>query len=120
MGKPTICICKTKGADQLQRLCFRYSDSTIPLLLKSEISSFYLALFCACTDRFVSDLFGNHIVGFPTSRLIFNCHLLSNEAGLQYNINYSPPPLLITLRELLKISPISVKFFNSIKGGGKC
>ena len=47
MGKPTICICETKGADQLrgnrvadQRLCFRYSDSTIPLLLKSEISSF--------------------------------------------------------------------------------
>ena len=24
-----------------QRLCFRYTDSTIPLLLKSEISSFY-------------------------------------------------------------------------------
>ena len=49
MGKPTICICENKGADQLrgnreadQRLCFRYSDSTIPLLLKSEISRFYL------------------------------------------------------------------------------
>ena len=41
MGKPTICICKNKGADQLrgnreadQRLCFRYLDSTIPPLLK--------------------------------------------------------------------------------------
>ena len=50
MGKPTICIGENKGADQLrgnreadQRLCFRYSDSTIPLLLKSEISSFYLS-----------------------------------------------------------------------------
>ena len=49
MGKPTICIGENKGADQLrsnceadQRLCFRYTDSTIPLLLKSEISSFYL------------------------------------------------------------------------------
>ena len=49
MGLPTICIGENKGADQLrsnceadQRLCFRYSDSTIPLLLKSEISSFYL------------------------------------------------------------------------------
>ena len=49
MGKPTICIGENKGADQLrgnreadQRLCFRYSDSTIPLLLKSEIQSFYL------------------------------------------------------------------------------
>ena len=41
MGKPTICIGENKGADQLrghreadQRLCFRYSDSTIPPLLK--------------------------------------------------------------------------------------
>ena len=47
MRKPTICMCKKKDADQLrgnreadQRLCFRYSGSTIPLLLKSEISSF--------------------------------------------------------------------------------
>ena len=47
MGKPTICVGENKGADQLrgnreadQRLCFRYSDSTISLLLKSEISSF--------------------------------------------------------------------------------
>ena len=72
MGKPTICIGENKGADQLrgnreadQRLCFRYSDSTVPLLLKSKIS-----IFCSCTARFVSDLFENHIVGFPTSRLI--------------------------------------------------
>ena len=47
IGKPTICIGENKGADQLrgnreadQRLCFHSSDSTIPLLLKSEISSF--------------------------------------------------------------------------------
>ena len=47
MGKQTICIGENKGADQLcgnreadQRLCIRYSDSTIPLVLKSEISSF--------------------------------------------------------------------------------
>ena len=46
MGKPTICIGENKGADQLrsnceadQRLCFRYTDSTIPLLSKSKISS---------------------------------------------------------------------------------
>ena len=49
MGKPTICIGENKDADQLhgnreadQRLCFCYSDSTIPLLLKSEISGFWL------------------------------------------------------------------------------
>ena len=43
---PAFCICENKDADQLrgnreadQRLCFRYTDSTIPLLSKSEISS---------------------------------------------------------------------------------
>ena len=46
MRKPAFCICEIKAADQLcgnrtadQRLCFRYTDSTIPLLPKSEISS---------------------------------------------------------------------------------
>ena len=45
MRKPTFCICENKDADQLrgnreadQRFCFRYIDSTIPLLSKSEIS----------------------------------------------------------------------------------
>ena len=44
--KPAFCICENKDPDQLcgnceadQRLCFRYIDSTIPLLSKSEISS---------------------------------------------------------------------------------
>ena len=42
--KPTFCICENKDADQLrgyreadQRLYFRYTDSAIPLLSKSEI-----------------------------------------------------------------------------------
>ena len=46
--KPTFCTCENKDADQLrgnreadQRLCFRYIDSVIPLLSKSEISSLY-------------------------------------------------------------------------------
>ena len=46
LRKPALCICENKDADQLsgnreadQRLCFRYTDSTIPLLSKSEISS---------------------------------------------------------------------------------
>ena len=44
--KPAFCICENKDADQLrgnreadQRLCFRYLDSTIPLLSKYKISS---------------------------------------------------------------------------------
>ena len=46
MRKPVFCICENKDADQLrgnreadQRLCFRYIDSTIPLLPIYEISS---------------------------------------------------------------------------------
>ena len=61
MRKPAFYICEIKDADQLrsnceadQRLCFRYSDSTIPLFPKSEISSLY------CTAWFVWDLVGNH------------------------------------------------------------
>ena len=48
--KTGFCLCENKGADQLrsnceadQRLCFRYTDSTLSLLIKSEISSFYAA-----------------------------------------------------------------------------
>ena len=47
MRKPAFCICENKDADQLrsnreayQHLCFRYTDSKIPLLSKSEIASF--------------------------------------------------------------------------------
>ena len=43
--KPAFCTCENKDADQLrgnreadQRLCFRYTDSTILILPKSEIS----------------------------------------------------------------------------------
>ena len=46
MGKQTICIGENKGADQFrgnreadQRLCFRHTDSRIPLLLEYKISS---------------------------------------------------------------------------------
>ena len=46
MRKLDFYICENKAADQLcgsrtadQRLCFRYIDSKIPLLSKSEISS---------------------------------------------------------------------------------
>ena len=48
MRRPAFCVCKNKDADQLrgnreadQRFCFRYTDSTIPLLPKSKFSSLY-------------------------------------------------------------------------------
>ena len=44
--KPAFCLCENKDADQLhgnreadQHLCFRYIDSTILLLSKSEIQA---------------------------------------------------------------------------------
>ena len=50
MRKSAFCICENKDADQLhsngaadQHLCFRYSNSTIPLLPKSEILSLKLS-----------------------------------------------------------------------------
>ena len=57
MRKGDFCICEIKSADQLgsnhaadQRLCFRYIDSTFPLL------PLLLVTFCGCTAKFVSDL----------------------------------------------------------------
>ena len=51
MGKPTICIRQNKGTVQLrsnceadQHLCFRYTDSTLPLL-KFQASSLLLCLY---------------------------------------------------------------------------
>ena len=76
MEKPTICIGENKDAAQLrgnreadQHLCFRYSDSTIPGLFYLN-PKFQASNLCACTGRYVSDLSRNHIVGFPTRRLI--------------------------------------------------
>ena len=53
MRKPTICIGENKDSDQLhgnceanQHLCFRYSESTIPLLLTETEIFMLLAVFC--------------------------------------------------------------------------
>ena len=46
MGKPSVYMCESKDADQMcsnytadYRLCFRYTDSTCTLLLKSKIQA---------------------------------------------------------------------------------
>ena len=75
MRKPTICIGENKDADQLrgdreadQRLCFRYKDSTLPLLLKSEISSFLL--YCVTVQPGLCQIWSEpQIVGFLMHRL---------------------------------------------------
>ena len=64
MRKMAFCICENKDADQLrgnreadQRLCFRYMDSTIPLLSKSKFQASSHP--CGSTACFMSDLVGN-------------------------------------------------------------
>ena len=94
MRKPTICLGKNKGADQLRSYCeadqrlkaqisfavtaklisaFVFATRIVQFLLdlnrKLSFKLLHVALFCDCTGRFMSDLFGNHIVGFPTRRL---------------------------------------------------
>ena len=66
MRKSDFCLYENKGADQLrsnceadQRLCFRYTDSTMPPLLKFIQSFKLLACYCDCTGRFVSNMVGN-------------------------------------------------------------
>ena len=75
MKKTAFSICENKDADQLrgnrkadQRLCFRYIDSTFPLLPIYKIFK-PLTIFCGCTAWFVSDLVGNPKTGFLTTRL---------------------------------------------------
>ena len=72
MRKVAFCICENKGADQLrgnreadQRLCFRYTDSTIPLLPNCEISS--LQPSSVAVQPGLSDLVGN-----PEDRFSYN------------------------------------------------
>ena len=73
--EPTICICENKDADQLrgdreadQRLCFRYTDTTLPLLFKSEISSFQPASVTVQPD-FCRTCSETTLLVFPTRRL---------------------------------------------------
>ena len=101
MRKPTFCICENKDADQLhgnreadQPLCFRYTDSTIPLLSKSE--NFQpLAIFCSCTAWFVSDLVGNP------------------EALLSHDVAQIIMAFIITITHLYKI----LRLFTAVKMG---
>ena len=67
MGKPTICIGKNKGADQLRSNC--EADQRL-LYLYPKFQ--FLACFCDCTAWFVTDLVGIQIVGFLTHRLILS------------------------------------------------
>ena len=75
MRKPAFCICENKDADQLggkgkadQRLCSSYTDKTIPLLPKSEISSLYTS-FVAVQPELCRTWLETPKTGFLASRL---------------------------------------------------
>ena len=74
--KLAFCICANKDADKLRgkreadrRLCFRYTDKTIPLLPKSEISSL-LPSFVAEQPGLCGTWLEDPKTGFLTTRLI--------------------------------------------------
>ena len=82
--KPTICICKNKDADQLrsnceadQRLCFRYMDSAIPLLVIFKISSFQPASVTVQSSSCQS-WSETQIIGFLMQQLI-SCYVICRQ-----------------------------------------
>ena len=87
MRKPAFCICENKDADQLrgnreadQRLCFRYMDSTMPLLSKSEIQASWLySLVCVGLVGNPEDRFSQNKAHLYSSVTFFtSCQLLVN------------------------------------------
>ena len=78
MRKPASCICENKDTDQLrgnreagQSVCFRYVDSTIPLLSKYEISS--LKPSCVVVDPGLCRTWSETPkTGFLTTRLVLS------------------------------------------------
>ena len=90
MRKLDFCLCENKGADQLrsnceadQHLCFRYMDSTIPLLLKSEISSFYPSCVAVQANLFRT-WSETPKTGFLASQLIYCLSLNTSLASLHF------------------------------------
>ena len=75
--KPAFFICEINDADQLrgnreadQRLCIRYTDCTIPLLPKSDISSFNHS-FGVVQPGLCGTWSATPITGFLATRLIY-------------------------------------------------
>ena len=112
MRKPMFCICENKDADQLrsdhkadQCLCFRYIDSTIPLLSKP------LAIFCSCTAWFVSDLVGNQNIGFLRMRLNYILFIIM----LTHPCNLDTLKPLISIAQLRFIWAYTVFLISALK-----
>ena len=106
MRKPTFCICENKDADQLrgnseadQRLCFRYTDSTIPRLSKSDFQAsshllYLYSLFCVGPGRKPECWFSHDAaqISFanrsPTVRGC-SCHLVKSGSPWEIQCSYT-------------------------------
>ena len=89
MGKPTISIGENKGADQLrsnceadQRLCFRYTDSTISLLLDPKFQTSIAAQAGLCrtwseSKRLVFSCTGSNIDDRPDLPILVYIEIMS-------------------------------------------
>ena len=105
MRKPIICTCENKvlrcrsasryNREADQRLCFRYTDSTLHLPLKSEISSFKpasvtvqpdLCRTCSETRCLVFSRDGSYVVHCDTCKTAL---VMPNETG-EHSILYIP------------------------------
>ena len=100
MRKLAFCICENKDADQIrgkckadQRLCFPYTESTIPLLPVEPLAILY-----GCTAWFVWDLVGN-----PKDQFSHNEAHMGNSLQLQ--------TLFLTLFNLCNLSIIKLAPF---------
>ena len=78
--KPTKCLGKNKGADQLcsnctadQRLCFSLLTQIVQYLFYFNPKIMLLACFSSCTCRFVSDLVGNPKCWFSQRQRLIIC-----------------------------------------------
>ena len=115
MRKPAICKCENKDADQLrsncaadQRLCFRYTDSTIPLLPTPENSSLWPSC-VAVQPGLCRTWLETPKTGFLTTRLICCCFINNTSCGnslelpCQYTSNEFPQQIFLW-RNLAKLS----------------
>ena len=87
-----FCICENKDADQLrgyreadQRLCFRYTNNTIPLSTTYIRNFKPLAISCGCTVWFVSDQVGNPENRFSQNEAHIE-HIANVNGRTKYNL----------------------------------
>ena len=105
--RPAFCVCESKDADQLRgnreadrRLCFRYIDSTIPILSKCEISS--LLPSCVVVERGLCGTWSETPkTKFLTTRLIWYAHFRRNLTATNMSYRSISEPLLYGSLKLL-------------------